>query len=330
VTELVTGLDLVEWQLRIAAGEALPLAQDAIDLDGHAIEARLYAEDPPAGFLPQAGRVLAWRPGAGEGVRIDDGIAEGTDIPSHYDPLLAKVIAHGEDREQARARLIAALRATVLLGVRSNKRFLLDLVRDEAFARGAVTTAFAGRARDDAPAREEIAQAAALVFAASLPARPDPWRSAGTARWPLVLAEGARRHAVAVVMAGGQIRVEAGDVAPAEALAHVHDGATLWLDCGDGARAWEDVTYAPARPPAVAVSGRVCAPIAGRVVRVAAAPGAAVAAGATLVVIESMKIEHAVTAPAGGVVERVAVREGDQVAARAPLVEIACEEGDDG
>jgi len=147
VTELVTGVDLVAWQLREAAGEPLPMRQEEVTLRGHAIEARLYAEDPHAGFLPQAGRVAHFRmPPAASGVRVDAGVATGSEVPPHYDPLLAKVIAWGEDREEARRRLLRALGGTVLFGPRHNRGHLIELLRHPDFvaARGA-----AGRGATD-------------------------------------------------------------------------------------------------------------------------------------------------------------------------------------
>ena len=146
VTELVTGLDLVAWQLQVAAGEALALSQAQVELRGHAIEARLYAEDPAAGFMPQTGAILAWSPAEGEGLRVDHGLlvgeARGQRIGSDYDPMVAKLIAHGATREQARRRLIAGLRDSVLLGPRHNKRLLLELLASETFIAGQVTTGF--------------------------------------------------------------------------------------------------------------------------------------------------------------------------------------------
>src|SRR5664279_2751707 len=131
VTEMITGLDLVEWQLRVAAGEPLPLTQEQVQFSGHAIEARLYAEDPYAGFAPQTGTVLHWQPqraAAQAGIRIDAGIAEGGTISPWYDPMVAKVIAHGRDRGDAIRRLMAALEDAPLLGVTNNARFLRDLI----------------------------------------------------------------------------------------------------------------------------------------------------------------------------------------------------------
>jgi geranyl-CoA carboxylase alpha subunit len=140
VTELVTGLDLVDLQLRIAAGEPLPLSQADVQLNGHAIEARLYAENPDAGFMPQTGTLLRWQPPAG--VRVDAGVDTGTEITSHYDPLLAKVIAHGATRDAARQKLIAALRDTTALGVTTNKAFLVGCLEHPEFFAGRATTDF--------------------------------------------------------------------------------------------------------------------------------------------------------------------------------------------
>ena len=149
VTELVTGLDLVEWQLRVAQGEPLPLTQEQISLTGHAIEARLYAEAPELGFLPQTGRVLTWRPASA--VRVDHALADGMLVSPHYDPMLAKIIAHGATRDDARRTLAMALRETLLFGVSTNKTMLMNACNHEAFADGRATTAFLAREFKDDP-----------------------------------------------------------------------------------------------------------------------------------------------------------------------------------
>ncbi len=145
VTEAITGLDLVEWQLRVARGEALPLEQDQVQLEGHAIEVRLYAEDAYADFLPQTGQIDVWRPASGPGVRTDHGMKDGLAISPFYDPMIAKVIAHGATREEARRRLIKALRDTVVLGPTTNRHFLIRLLEHPEFAAGKTTTAFLTR-----------------------------------------------------------------------------------------------------------------------------------------------------------------------------------------
>jgi geranyl-CoA carboxylase alpha subunit len=195
VTEMVTGLDLVEWQLEVAAGHPLPLSQAQVALSGHAIEVRLYAEDPAAGFLPQTGEILAWQPTDHPGLRVDHGllvgVGRGQQIGSSYDPMVAKVIAHGSTREQARRRMLLGLRDTVLLGPSHNKRFLLELLRHSVFVHGQVTTGFveseAGRAlvsATPAPKPEAIALAAALFLEARRehehvrPGFPLAWHSA--------------------------------------------------------------------------------------------------------------------------------------------------------
>ncbi|PRQ09787.1 acetyl/propionyl/methylcrotonyl-CoA carboxylase subunit alpha [Enhygromyxa salina] len=195
VTELVTGLDLVEWQLEVAAGHELQLVQEQILLRGHAIEVRLYAEDPNAGFVPQTGEILAWRPADNQGLRVDHGLlvgrGRGQRIGSDYDPMVAKVIAYGDTREQARRRLLLGLRDTVLFGPTHNKRFLIDLLRHETFVAGEVTTAFVesepGRslvAPPSAPPAEAVALAAVIWLEAlrdhahPRPGVPVAWHSA--------------------------------------------------------------------------------------------------------------------------------------------------------
>ena len=198
VTELVTGLDLVDLQLRVAAGEPLPLGQDDVRLDGHAIEARLYAENPDAGFIPQTGTLLRWQVPAG--VRVDAGVDSGTEITSHYDPLLAKIIAHGKTREEARQKLIAALRDTTALGLVTNKAFLAGCLEHPEFFAGRATTDFIAAhfaPQADADPRSELLAAAALILAQTSAARlPQPelafWRSSGSATTHFTLGIGQR------------------------------------------------------------------------------------------------------------------------------------------
>ncbi|KAA3646431.1 MAG: acetyl-CoA carboxylase biotin carboxylase subunit [Chloroflexi bacterium] len=142
ITEMLTGLDLVQWQIRIAAGEKLPLTQDELSMRGHAIECRLYAEDPASGFLPATGIILAWQPPDGPGVRVDSGISAGTEVGVYYDPLLAKIIVQAEDRPAAIQKMRTALRDTVVLGLTTNREFLLDVLVHETFQKGTATTAF--------------------------------------------------------------------------------------------------------------------------------------------------------------------------------------------
>ena len=198
VTELVTGLDLVDLQLRIAAGEPLPLAQSDVRLDGHAIEARLYAENPDASFIPQTGTLLVWN--APPNVRVDACVDSGTEIAPHYDPLLAKIVAHGATRDEARQKLIAALRDTTALGVTTNKAFLVGCLEHPEFFAGRATTDFIAAhfaPQADADPRSELLAAAALVLAQTSAARlPQPelafWRSSGSATTHFTLGIGDR------------------------------------------------------------------------------------------------------------------------------------------
>ena len=205
VTEAITGLDLVAWQLRVAQGERLPLGQAQVRLDGHAIEARLYAEAPQQGFLPQSGTVQVWQPAAGLGLRIDHGLEAPCAVTPHYDPMLAKIIARGATREEARRRLLLALEDTVLLGIETNRAFLVEMLEHPEFVAGGATTAFidrhfpqesmARRARSDGD--RLLALAAALLFAARIddrassssadPAFLQSWRSTGDAGVPMRL-----------------------------------------------------------------------------------------------------------------------------------------------
>ena len=198
VTEAITGLDLVEWQLRVARGEALPLTQEQVPLKGHAIEVRLYAEDAYADFLPQTGRIDVWRPASGPGVRTDHGMKDGLAISPFYDPMIAKVIAHGATREEARRRLAKALRDTVVLGPTTNRHFLIRLLEHPEFAAGKATTAFLARHVFSAP---EITDrhwmlAASLLWRQSAeryPAALRGWRNSNPAPTPIRLAAGGRR-----------------------------------------------------------------------------------------------------------------------------------------
>jgi geranyl-CoA carboxylase alpha subunit len=353
VTELVTGLDLVELQIRIAAGEPLPLAQEDVRMAGHAIEARLYAEAPHRGFLPQSGRLIDWRPPDGAGIRVDHGLKAGQMVSPFYDPLLAKIIAHGATREEARVRLARALESTIALGIATNRGFLIDCLRHEEFAGGRASTQFLPRhfAKVAAPAAAEatLAIAAALWFEASArrhghdPAR--AWSSSGPLSWPLRLEVGGASALRTVTVTGGSgYRIEGGEgTCTVEVGACDPPGtARLRLDgaersvryafAGDAlhlALDQQDLTVRETlhAPPAASETARgsdteLRAPMNGKVVAVLVAEGEKVAKGQRLVVVEAMKMQHEMTAQAAGQVARLAVKPGDQVATRQLLVEL--------
>jgi 3-methylcrotonyl-CoA carboxylase alpha subunit len=328
VTEAIYGLDLVEWQLRIAAGERLPFAQAALNPSGHAIEVRLCAEDPDADFVPSSGRLrrAAW-PERLAGVRVDAGFETGDVVPSDYDSLLAKVIAHGRDRDEARTRLVRAVAATRLAGVADNAAWLGRALRTDAFAAGGVTTRFLAEqgAALAAPAvvPEVVLQAAAQAVldaprraAGALPAA-SPWELGDAYRVNLVA--GARcefdwRGAPVNVEFSSGTALRAGDVDLADGEVVVWaDGEKYQLMVVDPRAATGDDAVA---------EGELIARLPGLVVQVAVTAGAVVEAGQVLLVIEAMKMEHAITAPRAGVVRAVNFAVGERVEEGRVLVEI--------
>jgi geranyl-CoA carboxylase alpha subunit len=341
VTEMITGLDLVEWQLRVAAGEPLPLRQDEIRFNGHAIEARLCAEDPAQDFLPQAGRLAAWLPD--ESIRIDHALEAGTEISPYYDSLVAKFVAHGPTRTAACKQLAGALDRTVALGVPTNKSFLATVLRNEEFLVRGATTDFLTRrgahAKPVAPDAETLAIAAALAAA-----------SAGFGEWTSWSNNPARAMAmklgddeIALQFAAGCYRAQAAgaevglrvvgldwprarvalDGKPDEtvALALEHDAVHLARG-GESWRFARTLHLPAAKRAGGAGDGRLIAPMNGRVVAVNATPGETVEAGHALVVLEAMKMEHGMRAPARSRVKAVHVAAGAQVAPGHLLVEL--------
>ena len=377
VTECVTGLDLVEWQLRVAAGEPLPLRQADVRWRGHAIEARLVAEDPYDGFAPQTGRVAYWRPGravrAGRAdagtqglpdalqssVRIDDGIREGGAVSPFYDAMLAKIIVHGRDRADALRRLAAALEDAPLIGLKTNGRYLRDLVRHPEFVAGHVTTgslddwAAAGAAINRAPVPSEddwIVAAAwrALAVDAVTPAIDTGPMAASIAERRVSLACGgvARVFGVALRVARDDAQGERVDVRTADGVRRVRllgadddgwrivdvdglrrrqlvrNGADRVHVVRDGA-VHEFVEPSPFPPPDASAAARVArAPVAGVVAQVAVQAGERVVAGQPLACVEAMKMEMWLHAAAAGTVSVVHVALRDVVAAGAVLVEL--------
>ncbi|WP_348788176.1 biotin carboxylase N-terminal domain-containing protein [Leifsonia sp. NPDC080035] len=347
VTELVTGLDLVEWQLRIAAGEPLGFGQRDVRLTGHAIEARVYAENPERGFLPGDGTVLALREPAGDGIRVDSGLAVGVPVVTDYDPMLAKVIAWAEDRDTAIARLDRALASTSILGAVSNVAWLRDLLADEDVRAGSMDTTLIDRRFSElspAGAGTEELVAAALVAHHDRMARPPAgvgplwgapsgWRL-GDARAVSYDVDGSR-----VEVRGSTVQVDGIphtaslrllDGEPAVALLTLddvttrfdiaRDGDTVWLAAGGRARPLRLRDAAARVADALAALDRaeaaahpeVHSPMPGTVVAVPVADGATVEAGETVAVVEAMKMEHRLVAPVAGVV-RLRVATGDLV-----------------
>ena len=347
VTEMVTGLDLVRWQILVAAGEPLPLAQDALALDGHAIEARLYAEDPANDFLPATGRIAIWEPADLPGVRYDSGVAAGTTVGVHYDPLLAKIIAHGATRAEATTRLVVALRRLGVAGLTTNRDLLLAVLTHPAFVEGALDTHFIDRhlpptarvAPRDADADRVHTVVAALAAherrraAGPLPASiPSGWRNN---RWrPQEQSFRAGDDTIEVryvVTAPGEFDVEAASatlharvvVADEHHLVAELDGVrrrfTLATD-GDttfvhGPLGTATLVAVPRFPASrrEEIAGGCLAPMPGVIRQVRVAPGDRVEKGTIMLVLEAMKMEHQMIATDAGTVKEVRVEVGQMV-----------------
>ncbi|MGH3766209.1 MAG: acetyl/propionyl/methylcrotonyl-CoA carboxylase subunit alpha [Pseudonocardiaceae bacterium] len=349
VTELITGLDLVEWQLRVAAGEPLGFTQDDVGVDGHAVEARIYAEDPASGFLPTGGRVLELREPAGPGIRVDSGLAAGDTVGSDYDPLLAKVIAHGPDRDTALRRLDAALAQTSILGLGTNVAFLRGLLADADVQAGRLDTGLVARRKAPGaqPPEPELAAAALRALLALEPTGPvvDPfalpggWR-VGEPVWTWWRVQASGLHPVEIRTRGRAANAEliVGEAAPIRASARwddgdlvvtldritrryscAVDGAVVWL--GRDGHSWElREPLDGARRTEAAAGGAVHAPMPGTITVVDVAEGQQVTAGARLLVLEAMKMEHVLTAPITGVVRDLRARPGTTVERNAVLL----------
>ncbi len=353
VTEAVTGIDLVDWQLRIAAGAPLPLAQEEIALRGHAVEARLYAEDPAAGFAPRTGRVAAFR--LPEGVRVDAGVAEGDRVSAHYDPMIAKIVAHGPDRAAAFARLSRALAETHIAGLATNLDFLARLAETPEMLAGTPDTGLIERRLGEltapaAPGAEEMALAAAAL---SGQLRPGPlafWRpwGAGRAHRRIAVGDAGADIAFRSAAEGRETLLEAETPAGPARLRLLPLGGPDWqMRAGDGpaerialhldaegvalVRGTRRMRLALADPIEAAeetgeAGDTVRAPLPGLVKELVAAPGDRVAAGAPLAVLEAMKMEHSLAAPRAGVVAAVHAETGEHVEEGAVLVSLAPEE----
>lgn len=359
VTEAVTGLDLVEWQLRVAHGEALPLRQDQLQMRGHAIEARICAENPERDFLPATGKLLVYRKPTAAGfvaapVRFDDGVREGDAISPYYDSMVAKLIVHGEDREQALARLDAALAATHIVGLNTNVQFLRNVLASVSFAQARLDTAVIQREQTVLFGQQRLAhELAGAAFAAHLLSqeqalaqadpfsRRDGWQSHGLTRRRLDLVFDAlhlhagiryeRNGAISFEMEGQaqplqwQLQDEGIEVqlGAQRVLAQVYrHGEEVAVFAPRGAARFQCVDTLAHAGDDEDEGGRLCAPMPGRVVSFAVQVGDAVRKGQVLAVMEAMKMEHSIAAPADGVVQALHYAIGEQVAEGSDLLSL--------
>jgi 3-methylcrotonyl-CoA carboxylase alpha subunit len=347
VTEMITGLDLVEWQLRVAMGEKLPLRQDEIAANGHAIEARIYAEDPEKGFLPASGTIRTWREPSGDGIRVDTGFRAGDAITPYYDPLLTKLIASGADRPQALIRLVEALDSFEIAGVTTNLAFLKRLLRHPQVVSGEIDTGFIER--EISALTRSAPSLAALDLAAACVAvllreqsehtrsdspwdRTDGWTLSGRRSRRLRFREGAERYDAVLWYARDGLRLEF--ASRSERLQFVaRQGAVFDMCLGDApervSAAWSgrELDLNTPRGPCklhwvdpfladiseAAAGGRIVAPMPGTVTRILAEPGVGLQRGAPLLVLEAMKMEHTLRAPADGRVKALKCAVGDFV-----------------
>jgi len=345
VTEFITGLDLVEWQLRVANGEYLPLQQHELSIKGHAIEVRLYAEDPRQDFLPQTGQVLRWKPTILPNVRIDHGMLSTDEVSPFYDPMVAKVIAYGKTREDAIRLLARAVDDCVLLGVNSNKQFLVNLLRHPIVVAGDTNTAFIQQHfQDDDSLHSQVLSLETLAIAAALFSQ-----SKGTAVWqtglgvplPLKLKYDDQQIQLQLSSVNNTFTVQLCDQTVCieviektdeqltyfvdgirRRVQYVSDGDQLYLDRDNGNVAIRNVTYAAPETADVAGDGKIRAPMDGAVINILVNKGDQVVKGQTLLVLEAMKIQQQIRSDVDGVVEDILGQQGQQVKKRQMLFSI--------
>lgn len=350
VTEMITGQDLVAWQLLVANGEPLPLKQSEIRLQGHAIEVRLYAEDPRNQFMPQTGTVLQWEVPERAGIRVDHGIREGQLVSPHYDPMLAKLIAFGDNRDDALRRLASAVQDSNLLGLNNNKFFLQNILRHHVFAQGGATTAFIDAhfssdvsMSEKKPSPQTLAHVALIYFQRGVVnSEADyEWRRSTPKTYVYQLSCEGEPYRLALSDDHGHFTVGIGEDSVAlrlvayrqrncvvecdgvrEKIAFAFDDSDLCLDDGRGHFRFSNETHLPAAASAGAGSGQIKASMDGAIVAVNVAVGDRVAAGQTLMVLEAMKMEHPLKAGVAGIVQSVSCDLGQQVKARQILAVI--------
>jgi 3-methylcrotonyl-CoA carboxylase alpha subunit len=366
VTEMITGLDLVEWQLRVAAGERLPLRQEQLQIDGHALEARIYAEDPEKGFLPSTGRIVHLAtPETSYHVRLDAGVEEGDEIGPHYDPMIAKLVVWDATRDRALARMRAALAQVRIVGVANNVEFLARLVASPAFASADLDTGLIEREREFLfPARRETPEEVWLLAAlaelereqrpapAAPGARPpwnarDGWRLNSRASRTLTLRLGEAQQEVTVEYAAGGYALALAGGPPVFASGELEGHGGFRARIGERrihaaviaagerrhvffeGRAYPIVRVDPSLGAGLGdeLQGLLTAPMPGKVIALLAEPGAKVERGTPLLVLEAMKMEHTVKAPRPGTVKAFRFGPGDQVSEGVELVELAGEGG---
>ncbi len=346
VTELITGQDLVAWQLAVAEGEPLPLQQDQIRLNGHAIEVRLYAEDPASGFTPQTGRLERFAPALGDGIRIDSGIRTGDTVTPHYDPMLAKVIAWGSTRAEARRRLLRALEDTQVNGVVTNRYFLGRVIGHDVFGAGEATTAFLEQHFADDPSMQsaavslrELALAAAVLSHDH--GHTEGWSNALATVIPLGLGSDQGTHELLLHRLKNSLRVRLGDDQIELAGLQIGEGQLCYIDngvrhrcqyqhCGDHlylqlsgqSVRFTDRTHQPPEVDSLTGTGKVLATMDGAIIDVLVEEGQPVRQGDVLVILEAMKMEHPVKADRDGRVCGVHTAQGDQVRRQQLLVEV--------
>ena len=333
VTEAITGLDLVAWQIRVARGEALPLTQEQVPLLGHAIEVRLYAEDPAGGFLPASGQLALYRePAAGPGRRVDSAVREGDTISPFYDPMIAKLIAWGETREEARLRLLAMLGETAVGGIKSNLALLQRILATPAFAQGEVDTGFIER---HTPAllptpptlTQAFWQSAARAYLRSTPnsmceqdrhspwSVPTGWRLMAPAQATLDLRCGAHSQLCTVSLATPPADLD-------EPRLVGRRGDVVYLQWRGDPYEVSQVDALSTGTAGAALEGSLAAPMNGSIVRLLVGPGQVVEQGDGLVVLEAMKMEHTVRANRAGVIRALCCEEGQMVSEGTVLIEM--------
>ncbi len=364
VTEMVYGVDLVELQIRAAQGEVMTLTQDAVSANGHAIEVRLYAEDPANGFLPSTGPVTLWQPASG--VRVDSGIETGGEVPPFYDSMVAKIIAHGETRAIALTRLKTALQSTALIGPENNRDFLLDAISQDSFIRGEATTAFIkdtyGEDGYSAPALTDAdyvlgaaaqyaldtqsARGAALPIADELMG----WGSLGVLRKSYIYRADEHDIRVDIIQSPSGLWAEIGEDKHALSYSRVSE-TQLELRL-DGARV--QVIYARHSPQHISLvtpcrsysltniagglpngidaggGGKVRAPMHGQLLEILVSQGESVKTGDKIAVLEAMKMQHEILAEIDGIVTEIAAKAGTQIAADDMIMEIKSAEVEEG